>query len=249
MILPYSIKQWSNCENDLVDYLPRTAKYPFVLRGMQSLAARELGCLALLVFLYQIDSTAAFICAVGGIPNWKHAAEQGVLSIGPSVPAKGCCHDRLSSLPWGKVPRVSYCRHLQACNVPVEGNGALEHIKSQACGASVVGSATTEEATGTMNLRATGEGGGTIPPVIGDIRRLSTETLCVRPRLTPEHTHIAPHGHFVELFRACTPYIRAHQGATMVVHIGGEIVENASFLTLMDDLGLLCLLGVRLRVR
>lgn len=52
-------------------------------------------------------------------------------------------------------------------------------------------------------------------------------------------------GSFVELFRACAPYIRAHLGAVMVIHMGGEVLEDPNFLGIMDDLALLRLLGVR----
>eukprot|EP00752_Nemacystus_decipiens_P001827 g1764.t1 len=53
-------------------------------------------------------------------------------------------------------------------------------------------------------------------------------------------------GSFVDLFRACAPYIRAHLGAVMVIHMGGEVLEYPNFLSIMDDLGLLRLLGARL---
>ncbi len=54
-------------------------------------------------------------------------------------------------------------------------------------------------------------------------------------------------GSFVELFRACAPYIRAHLGAVMVIHMGGEVLEDPNFLGIMDDLALLRLLGVSTR--
>ncbi|CBJ29066.1 Amino-acid N-acetyltransferase [Ectocarpus siliculosus] len=53
-------------------------------------------------------------------------------------------------------------------------------------------------------------------------------------------------GSFVDLFRGCAPYIRAHLGAIMVIHMGGEVVEDPNFTSIMDDLGLLRLLGARL---
>lgn len=94
-------------------------------------------------------------------------------------------------------------------------------------------------------------GGGVaakLPPVIGDIRRTTVDKLRVRPRSDERDARAkldAPKGNFVELFRGSAPYIRAHRGALMVVHIEGETVEGPGFMSLMDDLGLLTLLGVR----
>ncbi|CAN0214555.1 unnamed protein product, partial [Phaeothamnion confervicola] len=48
------------------------------------------------------------------------------------------------------------------------------------------------------------------------------------------------------MFRGSAPYIRMHRGATMVVHIPGEVLESACFQNLMDDVALLSLLGVQL---
>ena len=88
---------------------------------------------------------------------------------------------------------------------------------------------------------------GMVPPVVGDIRRESLDTLRVRPRSEEGDAKVerdSPRGNFVQLFRGCAPYIRAHLGAVMVVHMGGEILDDPGFLSLMDDLGLLRLLGV-----
>lgn len=79
-------------------------------------------------------------------------------------------------------------------------------------------------------------------PVVGDIRRVNMDALQVRPR-SPEGD-VESAGSFVELFRASAPYIRAHLGAVMVIHMGGELLEDPNFLSVMDDLGLLRLLGV-----
>lgn len=90
----------------------------------------------------------------------------------------------------------------------------------------------------------------TVLPVVGDIRRGSVDTLCVRPRSDEAHAQAerdTPKGNFVDLFRGSAPYIRAHQGAVVVVHMGGEVLEDPNFLGLMDDLGLLHLLGVSAR--
>lgn len=87
-----------------------------------------------------------------------------------------------------------------------------------------------------------------LPPVIGNIRPTTVDTLRVRPRSDEGGARAerdAPRGNFVELFRGSAPYIRAHRGAVMVVHIEGETVEGPGFMSLMDDLGLLTLLGVR----
>lgn len=80
-------------------------------------------------------------------------------------------------------------------------------------------------------------------PVVGDIRRVNMDALRVRKRVEQEEEHPGG-GSFVDLFRACAPYIRAHLGAVMVIHMGGEVLEYPNFLNIMDDLGLLRLLGV-----
>lgn len=101
----------------------------------------------------------------------------------------------------------------------------------------------TAEGTGTIKQTAA----SSVPPVIGDIRRGSLDTMHVRPRSAEEDEQAerdAPRGNFVELFRGSAPYIQAHQGATMVVHMGGEVLDDPNFMSLMDDLGLLSLLGV-----
>ena len=85
-------------------------------------------------------------------------------------------------------------------------------------------------------------------PVVGDIRRVNMDALRVRKgvALQEEGRDQAGGGgsSFVDLFRACAPYIRAHLGAVMVIHMGGEVLEYPNFLSIMDDLGLLRLLGV-----
>lgn len=84
-------------------------------------------------------------------------------------------------------------------------------------------------------------------PVVGDIKRANMDALRVRQRCrgvdgVEEEEEAA--GGFVEQFRACAPYIRAHLGAVMVIHMGGEVVEDPNFMSIMEDLGLLSLLGV-----
>jgi hypothetical protein len=56
----------------------------------------------------------------------------------------------------------------------------------------------------------------------------------------------ASRGTFVELFRGSAPYLRMHRGATFVVHIPGEVLEGPCFQGVMDDIGLLSLLGIQL---
>ena len=109
-----------------------------------------------------------------------------------------------------------------------------------------------ESGAGTTMNSTVGVNGGaipaTLPPVVGDIRRSTVDTLCVRPRSDESDAQAergVPKGNFVELFRGSAPYIRAHRGAVMVVHMGGEVLEGPGFMSLMDDMGLLTLLGVR----
>ena len=109
----------------------------------------------------------------------------------------------------------------------------------------VAGALTTTTAASPVN-GATGAPERSVPPVVGDIRRESVDTLRVRPQSEGDAKgeRASPRGNFVELFRGCAPYIRAHLGAVMVVHMGGEVLDDPGFVGLMDDLGLLSLLGV-----
>jgi len=52
------------------------------------------------------------------------------------------------------------------------------------------------------------------------------------------------HSDFVSLFRGSASYLRMHRGATFVIHISGEVVASEYFRQLMEDLGLLSLLGI-----
>ena len=38
---------------------------------------------------------------------------------------------------------------------------------------------------------------------------------------------MGPSGTFVELFCSCTPYIKMHQGETVVIHISSEVLDRA----------------------
>lgn len=51
---------------------------------------------------------------------------------------------------------------------------------------------------------------------------------------------------FVENFRSSAPYMHMHAGEIMVVHISSALRGTPEFDTLLDDLGLIRLLGVRL---
>ncbi|CAM9981689.1 unnamed protein product, partial [Discosporangium mesarthrocarpum] len=96
------------------------------------------------------------------------------------------------------------------------------------------------------------------PPAVVDIMRVLPDSVRVVPPLkageageegdTGKGTSAGSvgEGSFVDIFRASAPYIRTHRGATMVVHMGGGVLEGPGFLGLMDDLGLLSLLGVHL---
>ncbi len=53
---------------------------------------------------------------------------------------------------------------------------------------------------------------------------------------------------FVHWMREASPYLRAHRGRTFVVYFGGEAVAAAGFAALVQDLALLCGIGVKLVV-
>ncbi|CAN0010501.1 unnamed protein product, partial [Ectocarpus fasciculatus] len=116
--------------------------------------------------------------------------------------------------------------------------------------ASTIADNTTRAAvsTGSSSSSSSSSSDNTKPPavlpVVGDITRVNMDALRVRSlsREGDEETS----GSFVDLFRGCAPYIRAHLGAIMVIHMGGEVVEDPNFMSIMDDLGLLRLLGARL---
>lgn len=53
-------------------------------------------------------------------------------------------------------------------------------------------------------------------------------------------------GSFVEIFRSSTPYIEAHRGTTMVIHIDTRVLDEEGLLAeLMDDVALITVLGVK----
>jgi len=53
------------------------------------------------------------------------------------------------------------------------------------------------------------------------------------------------HG-FVSMFRGCAPYIASHRGHIFVVHIPGYMLDRPVFPSLMEDLSVLWILGVKL---
>lgn len=61
---------------------------------------------------------------------------------------------------------------------------------------------------------------------------------------------LAPHDHagFVRWMREASPYLRAHRGQTFVVYVGGEAIAGSSFPQIVQDLALLCGIGVKLVV-
>ena len=50
----------------------------------------------------------------------------------------------------------------------------------------------------------------------------------------------------VQGFRHTAPYINAHRGKTFVIMLGGEAIEHANFSGIVNDIGLLHSLGIRL---
>ena len=59
-------------------------------------------------------------------------------------------------------------------------------------------------------------------------------------------THIPDDETFVRWFRDSSPYINAFRGRTFVIAFGGEVLADAQFSTLVNDLALLNSLGVKL---
>lgn len=52
----------------------------------------------------------------------------------------------------------------------------------------------------------------------------------------------------VEGFRHSVPYINTHRGKTFVIMLGGEVIEHENFSSIVNDIGLLHSLGIRLVV-
>ena len=53
---------------------------------------------------------------------------------------------------------------------------------------------------------------------------------------------------FTKWFRACTPYIRSHQGKTFVITLPPECLESDNIRNIVHDLALLHVLGVRIAI-
>nr|CCA24022.1 aminoacid acetyltransferase putative [Albugo laibachii Nc14] len=51
---------------------------------------------------------------------------------------------------------------------------------------------------------------------------------------------------FTQMFRTMSPYINVHRGATMVIHLPGELIESPVFSAVMQDLVLMHTFGIRL---
>ena len=51
---------------------------------------------------------------------------------------------------------------------------------------------------------------------------------------------------FVDTFRRSSPYINAHQGLIFVIHIPGAVVEESRFLSIMEDIALMRVVGIKL---
>lgn len=52
--------------------------------------------------------------------------------------------------------------------------------------------------------------------------------------------------HYVQWFRNAAPYINAHRGKTFVIMLPGDCVENDNFGNIINDIGILNSLGIRL---
>lgn len=51
---------------------------------------------------------------------------------------------------------------------------------------------------------------------------------------------------FVETFRQSSPYINAHSGMVFVIHLPGELVQEKNFGSLMEDIALMRIVGIKL---
>ena len=51
---------------------------------------------------------------------------------------------------------------------------------------------------------------------------------------------------FVSFLREASPYLRAHRGQTFVVYLGGDLIDAPGFPSVVQDLALLCGIGVKL---
>lgn len=90
---------------------------------------------------------------------------------------------------------------------------------------------------------------GPLPPVGETLRKLLPKSVTVVPLDVHKPMQVPlvdPSSTFVELFRSCTPYIKMHQGRTMVIHVASEVLDDKElFDSLMEEVAVLALLGVR----
>ena len=88
-----------------------------------------------------------------------------------------------------------------------------------------------------------------LPPVGETLRFLNPQLVTVADLDLDQPTQlppIDPTATFVDMFRSTTPYIKMHQGKTMVIHVASEVLERAElFDALMEEVSVLALLGVR----
>lgn len=92
---------------------------------------------------------------------------------------------------------------------------------------------------------------GPLPPVGEVLRSVTAKSVSVVSLdLTSDDPLpvplVDPKATFVDLFRACTPYIKMHQGSTMVIHVASEVLDHRHlFDPIMEEVAVLALLGVR----
>jgi len=78
------------------------------------------------------------------------------------------------------------------------------------------------------------------------ISKLRPERIKVVPPSFTRASEVTQARTFVDNFRSSAPYMRMHAGQIMVVHISSSVWSSEDFGSLMDDLGLIKMLGVRL---
>lgn len=63
-----------------------------------------------------------------------------------------------------------------------------------------------------------------------------------------DHNFFAPRVEqaFVDTFRMSSPYINAHQGLVFVIHVPGALLEESLFASVMEDIALMRIVGIKL---
>ena len=85
---------------------------------------------------------------------------------------------------------------------------------------------------------------GNLPP-LGEVLEPLAADQIVPDAWNPETAPDDGPGSFVEIFRSSTPYIKMHQGCTMVIHLDTRVLDQEQLLDdLMDDVALIAVLGV-----